>query len=226
MVETAVHATFYIQMLDELGFNTKEFHDKAFNDPEIKQRLEFIVKCLNGDSDLLALAAMCFLEGTALFSSLASLMSFRKPRSINAMQNMASGIVHSCQDELLHCLVSASAHNELLKQLDLSSEELLSHHKSLVKMREDIVAHELLLIEKKFAFGESRTVAKEDLIRFVEHRGDECLSLMEVSVLRDERPNPIAQWLYPMVKSYNFGDFFQTTQKDYEKFVNKERFTW
>lgn len=226
MMEGSVHSKFYIQMADAIGLNDENFHNAVFDDKELNERIKFIGQSVKGDCDLRCLAAMCFIEGTALFSVLASLMSFRKPNSLNLMKNMASGIVHSCQDELIHCLATAMCFKQLLEESNLSKLDLANLQRDIIKMSEDVVAHEYLLIEKLFEGGELRNITKEELRRFVEHRKVECLNLLGYDTKDSEEPNPVADWLYPMVKSYNFGDFFQTTNKDYVKSVNKELFKW
>jgi len=226
MVETAVHSPFYIQMTDVVGLNDEDFHNTVFHDPELKSRIEFIVNALTGPCDLRSLAAMTFLEGTALFASLAALMSFRKPGEANIMKNMVSGIVHSCSDELLHCFGSAKCFQELLKESSLSPTALKNLQKDVNQLAKDIVEHEAVLIRKLFQWGELGMVTELELAQFVMHRADECLTLLGYDKYFKPDNNPIGDWIYLLVESYNFGDFFQTTQKDYTKYVNKEDFTW
>ena len=225
-MESGVHSPFYIAMTDALGFNTEEFHDKAYLDTVLSRRLEFVTQAIRGDDDLHCLGAICFLEGTALFSALAALMSFRKPGGINAMTNMVSGIVHSCADEQLHSQASAACFKALKDELKLTEEDSIKLFNAIYKVAIDIVAHEILIIEKLFSFGEIRAITKEDMITFVKHRADECLKMLGYEPIYNIKDNPIGEWFYVLVNSYNFGDFFVASQKDYSKTVNSDRFTW
>lgn len=225
MMETGVHATFYTQMMDAMGLNTEEFHNEPFKDKELSKRLEFITESLRDGTDLEALAAMCFLEGTALFSSFGALLAFRKPNSFNGLKNMVSGLVRSCKDEILHCKASAMCFKQLLDESKLTIKEQEKLKASIKKMCSDIVEHELLILAKLFENGELRNITQKELSELVKERADKCLELLGLGKMFNIT-SEASKWFTPMVESYNFGDFFSSTQGEYNKSVNKELFTW
>lgn len=224
-IETGVHAPFYIQMSDALGFNTEEFHDAPYNDPVLKERLATIIHYLKGECDIRCLAAMCLLEGTALFSSIAALVSFRAPGSPNAMTNMVSGIIHSAEDEWGHSMASAKCFQVLVEESNLSNEELAQLEKDVREMTDSMVEHEDRITDNIFKGGDNRFIAKEDLKIFSKHRGNRCLEMLGYEQ-EDVKHNPIGEWFYILVDAYGFHDFFQQTGSEYTKSVNKSRFTW
>lgn len=226
MIETTVHLKFYTQMMDALAMNTAEFFNAPYEDEVLTQSLQYVVEAIKCDDPLKCLAAFCFLEGTVLFSSLAALMSFRAPGGINAMANMVSGISHSCQDEVLHCGAAAAIFQELLKESNLSNQELEELEAHIRQLSKSVVDHERRVISKLFSYGDIRFLGKEDLVRFVEHRADECTKLLGYEVEEDNRPNPISEWFYLSFQGYGVHDFFNVSGKNYELFVDKNRFTW
>jgi ribonucleotide reductase beta subunit family protein with ferritin-like domain len=226
MVENVSHLTFYTQMMDALGFNTEEFYNSPYQDEVLSDRLGKITKAFKEKDNLKKLAVFTFLEGTALFSSIAALMSFRAPGSINCMTNMASGIIHSAVEEDLHSQASAMCYKTLKSEMNLTPEETLDYQVYCYDVAKDILEHEYLIIDKLFSYGEIRSIKKEDLKLFVEHRTLYCLNLLGYKVESDCHDNKVASWFYILAKSYNMGDFFVSQQKDYENSVNKTRFTW
>lgn len=95
-MEMAVHLFFYKTLNEELGLATDEFYDAYIEDPELKERIDFLENTLDSDDKLRALGAFTFGEGAILYSSFAFLKHFQS-NGKNKLINVVSGINFSAR---------------------------------------------------------------------------------------------------------------------------------
>jgi ribonucleotide reductase beta subunit family protein with ferritin-like domain len=95
-IELGVHLFFYKTLNEELGIATDEFYNAYLDDPEMKQRIEFLESTLSNKDDLRALGCFTFGEGAILYSSFAFLKHFQS-QGKNKLLNVVSGINFSAR---------------------------------------------------------------------------------------------------------------------------------
>lgn len=104
-VELAVHGHFYAKINEELGLANEEFYNSYLDDPDLKQRIDYLHSTLYKSDDLRALGGFTFGEGAILYSSFAFLKHFQS-QGKNKLLNVVSGINFSCHSEDTEVLTS------------------------------------------------------------------------------------------------------------------------
>lgn len=210
--EQFTHARFYNMANEVLGLNTPDFLSSWKNDPELKQRIDFIDEMLDNDDPLVVLAAMVFSEGMILYSPFAYFKSYQE-NGFNLVANFASGIEFSLREESFHCECTVRFFKELLTQSNLNKQENLKLKETVLEIHKRALEHEIIITRKAFLKGVMDNISEEELLSFVYDRGNKCLAMLGYGEETDT--SPINKWFYKSLVGYIKGDQFVSVSREY-----------
>jgi ribonucleoside-diphosphate reductase beta chain len=226
MMELAVHAPFYNKLNEVLGLNTEEFYTSYVNDPILKDRVDFLDSIVDGDDDLLSLAAFSIVEGAVLFSSFAMFKNFQSNGN-NLISNTVRGINQSVIDEGLHQQAGASLFKVVLKESKLDAEAKWQLFENIKEVARQIASHEERINDMLFEKGAPRGgYTLEAAKAFARSRVNVCLSDLGIEAVFPIEPNPVADWFYGSVQGYQQIDFFTGIGREYQRGWNEKNFEW
>lgn len=224
-VEIGIHARFYNRINEVLMLDTDEFYESYAQDETLKSRIDF-VNAMADDEDLaLSVGVFSMLEGAVLYSSFAFLKHFQS-QGKNKLKNVCSGINFSVRDENLHALAGAWLFNTLCEESEFDALRMTQLEYKLIEAAETIYAHECRIIDMIFEKGPIEGINPLDLKTFVKSRINLCLTNLNIDPLYAIAENPIADWFYKGINSYQFGDFFYGVQNEYNRNASEEDFEW
>jgi ribonucleotide reductase beta subunit family protein with ferritin-like domain len=216
-VEIGIHARFYNRINEAMMLNTDEFYNSYAQDPVLSERIEFVNSVADNTNNLpLAVAAFSMLEGAVLYSSFAFLKHFQS-QGKNKLVNVCRGINFSVRDENLHAMAGAWLFNTLVDELGLSDAERENLDAEIVAVAHKIASHEDRIIEMIFEKGEIEGIDQEDLRIFVRSRLNLCLENLNIEKVFPAEKNPIAEWFYDSINSYQMHDFFTGVGSEYNR---------
>lgn len=226
-MELQVHAKFYAKINEELGLANDEFYRSYLDDPELKQRIDFLESTLYGKDDLRALGAFTFGEGAILYSSFAFLKHFQS-QGKNKLLNVVSGINFSARDENLHAEAAATLFRTLKDELkeagELSEKEEESLKEDILKAANTVFEHEKVIIRKIFEKGRIEGITETQLEHFAMSRIDYCLENLGYEKLFKVEYNPIAEYFYKGINGFQATDFFSSQGNQYVRNWDKKGF--
>lgn len=222
-MELSVHKVFYSKINDLLNASDPEFYTSYKEDPALDSRMKHISSILNDPDHLMYLAGFALIEGAVLYSSFAFLKHFQV-NGKNKLVHTVSGINFSARDENLHCHAAAWVFKEFQKEVGKSLRKKRLH-KEIFKLADEIERTEFLIIDKLFSKGGISGISVSGLRQFVRHRVSYVLKLLGVNEEVIDG-GEVADWFYPSVDSYKFGDFFVTTNNEYLRKFREEDFSW
>lgn len=224
-VEIGIHARFYNRLNEVLMLDTDEFYESYAQDETLKSRIDF-VNAMADDEDLaLSVGVFSMLEGAVLYSSFAFLKHFQS-QGKNLLKNVCSGINFSVRDENLHALAGAWLFNTLCEEEGYGHLRMMELETKLRTAAVTIYEHECRIIDMIFEQGPIEGISPEDLKTFVKSRINLCLANLYIDPLYSVDENPIADWFYKGINSYQFGDFFYGVQNEYNRNASEEDFEW
>jgi len=227
-MELQVHGKFYSKLNEELGLATDKFYNEYTEDPELKDRIDFLQSVLKKD-DLRALGCFTFGEGAVLYSSFAYLKHFQS-QGKNKLVNVVSGINFSARDEALHSEAAAWLFRTLLQekqQADLiSPEEVQALEKDIYEAAQIVFEHEKLIIAKIFSKGKIEGITDTQLEHFAQSRINLCLRNLGYKNLFKVDYNPIQDWFYKGINGYQSQDFFNSQGNQYTRDWDTNGFTF
>lgn len=229
MFELAVHKPFYSKINEVLGLDKDEFYSSYVDDPDLKSRMEFVDTVINHDSDLVASAAFTFVEGAILYSAFAFLKHF-SAQGKNKINNIVRGINFSLGDEGLHATAGAMAFRQLWKEMiedgRLSKEEQEDVKRIIFELAHKVYEHEEFIINKIFEKGSIPGITELQMKNFMKNRLNECCKEIGFEKIWAITYDPIDDWFYKNITSYNFNDFFAGGGAEYTRNWDEERFIW
>lgn len=217
MTELAIHQPFYTNLNEALGLHTDEFYNSYAKDPVLAKRKEFIDRLLLQDLPL-SLAVFSLVEGVVLYSSFAFLKHFQS-QGKNKLVNVVRGINFSVRDENLHALAGAWLYK-------LSVEESKEYYERIYFAAMEIYAHECQIIDMIFSQGKIEGITDVQLKHFVESRINLCLKNLGLQPQFDTKYNPVGEWFYKGINSYQMNDFFSGAGREYNRNWTEEEFNW
>lgn len=226
-VEIGIHARFYNRVNAAMMLDTDEFYDSYKNDPILSERIDFVNSVADDTSNLpLAVAAFSMLEGAVLYSSFAFLKHFQSDGK-NKLVNVCRGINFSVRDENLHATAGAWLYNTLIEEMGLDESETENLNSQIVAVAHKIAHHEDRIIDMIFEKGEIEGITQEDLRTFVRSRINLCLENLNVEKIFIIDDNPIAEWFYNNINSYQLHDFFTGVGSEYNRAgAEEDSFEW
>jgi ribonucleoside-diphosphate reductase beta chain len=228
-VEIGIHARFYNRLNEAMMLDTDEFYESYVDDPVLSERMDFITEVLTGEDLPVALGAFSMLEGAVLYSSFAFLKHFQA-QGKNKLKNVCSGINFSVRDENLHAEAGAWLFRTLLDEMNgkhlLTSNMVDEIANSLFSIAKTIYEHEARIIDMIFEEGPIEGLDPEDMKTFVKSRINLCMRNLALPEPFKIESNPVADWFYKGVNSYQFGDFFVGVQNEYNRNASADDFEW
>lgn len=228
-MELGVHLNFYKTLNEELGIATDEFYDSYAEDPQLKERIDYLETILNDSDDLRALGSFTFGEGAVLYSSFAYLKHFQS-QGKNKLINVVSGINFSARDENLHAEASAwlfrTLKQELIESSLVTDEYLKQLEVDIYKAAETVYEHEKLIIAKLFEKGKIEGITDVQLQHFAQSRVNLCLRNLGYQNMFKVEYNPIADWFYKGINGFSSQDFFNSQGNQYSRNWSEQGFTF
>ena len=224
MFELAVHAPFYDKLNQALNVATDDFYLSYVQDPQLKQRMDFIDNALSSGDPLYSVGVFSLIEGAVLYSSFAFLKHFQA-NGKNKLGNVCRGIDFSVRDEAMHAEGGAYAFREGVKQLKMSAFARNSLYDKIWEAANILKEHEYCIIDKIFEKGEIRGISKESLKEFVRHRISVCLVSLGI-IKKVEDAGPVGEWFYKDINDYKFNDFFAGQGREYTRNWDEKGFVF
>lgn len=222
-MEASVHAVFYSDLNKVLGIDTEEFYLSYKNDPTLSERIASINDAIASDDVLLSIAAFTLLENVVLYSNFAYLLHYQA-NGKNKINNVASGIKFSANDESLHAVGAAWLFKTCLEEWRDTVDDDLYHaaihrlNENILALAEDMYEHEARIVDMLFANGEVDGINAKDLKTFV--RGRIGVTLRNLGIEThdyDIDKNPVGDWFYTMVSGISLHDFFSKQGNSYRR---------
>jgi len=213
----AQHALFYDKLNEKLGLSTEEFYLSFMEEPEMKERMNFIGKQLaRGKKDThkdiaISLATFSFIEGVVLYSSFAFLMSFQNPPK-NKLKNVFTGLSYSVRDEALHADADSWLYNTFVDEYGLDRKSL---EKEIIKIAQECYESECVIIDNIFAKGKIEGITDTQLKNFVQSRINKKLKDIKIESIYEVNYNPVGKWFYKKINQVEMTDFFDRNPTAY-----------
>jgi len=211
------HGLFYDKVNKGLGLSSKEFHLSFLEDPDMKERHEFIGRSLalgnsGNDEDLaVSLATFTFIEGVILYSSFAFLISFQHSPK-DKLKNTFTGLSYSVRDEALHADFGSWLFNTFTKEYGISMESIKDR---IVDIAEQSLKVEEKIIDNIFSAGKIEGITDTQLKNFVKSRINKKLKDIGIDPIYEVSYNPVASWFYKKINQIELTDFFDRSPTAY-----------
>lgn len=219
-VELNSHAPFYKIGNEVLGVATDDFYHKWQEDPILAQRVAYLDRMSADVNPLKVTAALTFMEGAVLFSIFGYFKGFNT-KGHNKIPHFVSGIDASAKDENFHSMASSALFQVCLKERkeagNHSEEDQADLEKEIWLIAQTVYEHELRIIDKLFAKGDSTVVTKAELIHFLQDRINICLQRLSMPLMFNHETGEISSWFYEQLNKVKMPDFFAATQVQYTK---------
>lgn len=225
MVELAIHKPFYKRINELLHLESEEFYTDYVKDPILNDRIKFIDSVINAEDDLHSLAAFSMVEGVILYASFAFLKHFQS-KGKNKLLNIVRGINFSVRDENIHSMAGAYAFRQLMEQQELSEKEREELKQIVFKLAQKMYEHECRIIDMIFSEGSIDGITPTQMKHFVESRVNTCLDNLGYEKMYEVPYNPINDWFYDGINSYQFNDFFSGIGNQYHRAWDEGSFVW
>jgi ribonucleoside-diphosphate reductase beta chain len=208
----SIHMDNYAMINEELGLD--DF--KAFlHDEKTKAKLDYFIESPD-TTDNIGLARSlaifsAFAEGCLLFSSFAVLLSFQKE---NLLKGISQIVNYSIRDENLHSIGGIYLFNIICKEDSSIREWVKNDVYEAAKVTRDL---EFAFIEQLFSEDSIRTLTKEQLKNFINHRINLKLKELgyEAQFYVDQTLLQEMSWFDELSSGQKFGDFFAVRVSDY-----------
>jgi ribonucleoside-diphosphate reductase beta chain len=228
-VELNVHAPFYSAVDEALMLKTDEYYNSYVNDQELVDRMNFLNEIVTDKNPLLSVGAFSIVEGAILYSNFAFLKHFNAGGK-SLIRNVVAGINMSVADEDYHSQFGAWVFRQLRKEMiesgDATLDEIREVEDKIIESAKTIFEHETRIIDMIFEKGNIKGITDLQMKYFVQHRIDQCLSNLGISPIYKPKYNPIAEWFYSNINSYNLHDFFNASGREYHRDWSEQRFIW
>lgn len=227
-VEIGIHARFYNKINEAMMLNTDEFYDSYKDDPILSDRITFVNNIADKTEENLPLAVAAFsmLEGAVLYSSFAFLKHFQSDGK-NLLVNVCRGINFSVRDENLHATAGAWLYNTLIAEMGLTEDEQEDLNSEIRVAAYNIARHEDRIIDMIFEKGPIDGISADDLRIFVRSRINLCLDNLNIAPIFEISDNPIADYFYDGINSYQMHDFFTGVGSEYNRTgADEDSFEW
>ena len=146
------------------------------------------------------------------------------------MNNVVSGINFSVRDENIHCLGGSwlyrTLKDELIEAGEITEKQIEETEKKIVEAAETLVEHEDYVVDMIFEKGSIDGITDVQLKHFIRSRANLCLQNLGMKKHFPGAYNPIGEWFYDSINSYQFHDFFNNTGNAYNRNWSETEFTW
>jgi len=225
MFELAVHAPFYNKINQLLNIDTPEFYLEYQQTPSMRARMNHIDQIINDPDDLVSIAGFSLVEGVILYSSFAFLKHYQS-QGKNKLMNVVRGINFSVRDENLHAEAGAFAFKYKLAKSNLSEEKKKELEEKIIDCAMLLYEHEKEIANITFSKGKIEGITETQVVHFVESRINHCLNKLGYKKLFDVKYDPVSDWFYKGINSYQFNDFFSGVGSQYHRKWDESEFVW
>ncbi len=223
--ETNVHAPFYNKINELLHLNTEEFYNSYVENPQLKERMEFIDAAVADKDILYSLGVFSMVEGAILYSSFAFLKHFQS-QGKNKLKNLVAGINFSVRDENLHSEGGSWLFRTLLSESRLTPEKQTELFDKIKESARTLQQHEYHIIDMIFEKGRIDGITPHQMKVFVDSRINLCLQNLGVGEIFEVGSNPVADWFYFGISQTIIHDFFQNVGNQYKRTYSESEFEW
>ena len=226
--EINVHAPFYNKLNEALNLNTEEFYTSYVDDPILKERMDMVDDIVRNKDDLMSIGVFSLIEGAVLYSSFAFLKHFQS-QGKNKLLNVVRGINFSVRDENLHAMGGALLYNTLkaeMKEAGKDDDYFAEVERKIIEASNSIYEHESRIVDMIFEKGKIAGITDVQMKHFIESRINLCLKQIGIDPTFDVKYNPISDWFYNGINSYQFNDFFTGIGNQYNRNWDETGFTW
>lgn len=229
MYELAVHKPFYSKINEALSLDSDEFYTEYTQDPILSSRMEFIGRVLDDPNDLVSIGAFSMVEGGILYSNFAFLKHFSS-NGKNKVPNIGRGINFTVSDESEHQQAGALTFRHLYHDaMEDGCFQQLYGDPDMVKARlveaaKTIYEHEAHVIDLVFEKGDIEGISSGQLRVFVRSRLNNCIQDLGYDAIWPEEDNPIGEWFYDNITSYQSNDFFAGIGNAYNRSWPEDEF--
>lgn len=217
-VEMNSHAPFYNKINEVLYLDNEEFYSDWKGVEVLQERMKFIADVVKNEDDLLSIGAFTFIEGVVLYSSFSFIKHFQAQEcGKDYIKNICRGVNLSVNDENAHAVGGALLFRTILKERELSDEDLEALYTYMQDLGRIAYEHEVQIIDRIFEKGEIKGITKQNMKDFVKHRVNVCLSELGIPPIYDkeELDGFIESWFYKNINSIQFSDFFTGSGSEY-----------
>jgi len=227
--EINVHAPFYNKLNEALNLNTEEFYMSYVDDPVLKARMDMVDGLVRDKDDLVSIGTFTLIEGAVLYSSFAFLKHFQS-QGKNKLLNVVRGINFSVRDENLHAIGGALLYATLKGEMkEIGAEDDAYFDKvadRITEVAHSVYEHECRIVDMIFEKGKIKGITEIQMKHFIESRINLCLEQLGIAPIFEVKYNPIAEWFYNGINSYQFNDFFTGIGNQYNRNWDETAFTW
>jgi ribonucleoside-diphosphate reductase beta chain len=227
-MEKSVHAFFYQKMSDVMNIDPEETAKNQQTIAVLKDKLQFLQQITSNlpNDKLLSLATVALIEQVLLFSNFAMLKSFRSNGN-NFIPNTVTGVDFVIFDEQKHGEFATYLYNTHKAEHERHIGPLPSgHYDNIIKLVQEIIAHEDAMIDYSFA-GETSIngITADQLKTFIRSRANEVLTMFGYDEYYTVDSNPIGDWFYKGSKSIKVHDFFAGVTNQYRRGWSTDNFS-
>lgn len=220
--ELNVHGPFYNKLNEALSLNSEDFYLSWKDDDFLRQRMAAIDDILNHEDLALSLAVFSMVEGVVLYSSFAFLKHFQS-QGKNKLVNVVRGINFSVRDENIHHLAGTWLFRQLCSERGVDP---VQYQDQILQAAEKMLEQEDRIIDMVFSQGPISGITAKQLKYFARSRVDVCLE--NLGLERHYKPtyNPIKEWFYKGINSFQLHDFFVGIGSEYNRAWSETSFEW
>lgn len=220
--ELNVHGPFYNKLNEALNLNTENFYLSWKDNDFLKERMGAIERIIDNDDLALSLAVFSMVEGVVLYSSFAFLKHFQS-QGKNKLLNVVRGINFSVRDENIHHLGGTWLFRQLCEERGISP---TAYQDQILEAVEVMMEQEDRIIDMIFSEGTIPGITAKQLKNFARSRVDVCLSNLGLPRHFNIAYNPIKEWFYQGINSFQLHDFFVGLGSEYNRAWDEMSFTW
>lgn len=225
MFELAVHAPFYNKINELLNLDKPEFYLEYQQTPVLRDRIEHVNEIIDDENSLVSIAGFSMVEGVILYSSFAFLKHYQS-QGKNKLMNVVRGINFSVRDENLHAEAGAWSYRYLLEQRKPTEQEQNEIEDKIYHCAEKLYEHEKEIARLTFEKGKIDGITEKQVVHFVESRVNHCLNKLGLKKMFDVKYDPVSEWFYKGINTFQFNDFFAGQGREYHRAWDETAFIW
>lgn len=223
-IEKGVHAEFYNQINIQLGLDTEEHYLAFLENPEMKERVQWLGKVLSGEDKILATIIFSMTETALLFSAF-SILKSHQVNGYNKIPVVVRGTNQSSIDEDLHGQVSAEIINTYYSEIGTTLFEDKERYAEVRKAMQYAYLHECSIIDAAIPGESFNGVPKQEYKEYVKHRLNIYAERLGLPPEFEVGGCSIIDWFEKNTYAYKVPDFFTAGMgMEYESSWDEEGF--
>lgn len=110
--------------------------------------------------------------------------------------------------------------------LDAFEKAIKQNQELIIQAAKEIYAHEEYVVDMIFESGSIEGITEKQMKNFIQSRINEILNMLDIKPIFKVTYNPIADWFYDGINSYQLHDFFTGIGNQYNRDWDESRFVW